>query len=773
MSTFDELVAKQPRGVLYYFNVSLDGGSTFTKRYAQAWFSPDSPPSSLESEPRIMSMGNLTRALGADRGLTAATLDIELDNADGGVDWLSNRTTYASQAISSVWVLKCLVWDPNTGTATYATDFAEKTLGSFTLMNPPQRGIASIKVKLGDACLTQLDINTPTPADWAAITDANRPFTDDQYRAFGSWGVQQDGTNCFPIDSPLPVAWGYGPLPAVHLFKNCYVICAVPGSAGALPATLEAVFTGSGVSIPSVITPYGSSYTAGDMTVWTVRRTPDIVKNGKTWHLLWIDLDLTGDGYDVNAASGKGDSSVIWGFLKSAGYDLSSAAIADSIIGGTGQVQTKNRLGYAVHDVVGPITVVGTLMSHNATDLPFRGTQAATVVSDIFTTCIKSPISVAGVAATNNARPGSFVAHSIDRSFSTAIQPDGSYFKELVAGETLTAIRQLCEVGRFDVFFKWDGTVQIATLSPDYASQTDTLVALQETDIKSGIEVIPAIGERDAPVNRTFINTNGKRYGPIDDAAAISQWGGRIVPRDVDGTWIPKGPRLQSNGFSRGSDYDLAPLIHQFSIAGLSTVRPVLRVVVDLIGLTFELCQYITVTWSRGSIGGPYVGTVFRVQGISLQPDSHLVELTLLWCDDLRGADSRPYILDDENLNLLSSGSGGRTCTLTNGSTTVSFSSGDVNADGVAQGDILLVKDATESATAFKRNRTLIVTNILSATQIEVDQSDFGTGGPFVLSTWEFHSGADNYPRGIYYGKTSTLLGQFLGGGNANRILEG
>lgn len=772
MSTFAELIEKPSPGVLYYFNVSTDGGATYTLRYSTAWFSPENPPSTIESQPRIKQIGALTRALGADRGLTAATIDVELENSDGGVDWLCDQSTSAT-AIASVWQLYCVVWDSTNASGFYG-DVDEKLLGVFSLMNPPARSNGSVQLSLADDTLSRLNIVTPTAADWAAITDANRPFTDDEYRQFSSWGTQQDATQCFPIDSPLPVAWGYSPIKATHLFKNTYVICAVPGSAGALPTTIEGVFTGSGVSIPSTLVPVGSSYTAGDMTVWTVRRTPDIVKNGKTWHLLWLELDLTGDDYDVVTASGRGDSSLIWGFLKGAGYDLADAAISGTIIGGTGQIQVKNYLGYKVHDLVGPVTVVGGLMSHNANDLPFNGIQAATVVEDILTTCIPTAITTAGADTVNSLRPGSFAANRIDLSFSRAIQPDGSYFDEILSGQALTAIRQLCDLGQFDVFFKWDGTAKIAALAPDYASQTDTLATLHEVDLENVTESVPAVGDRGAPVNRTFINVDGVRYGPIDDAAAIAAWGGRIVARDIDGAWIPRSTQSYSTAsLSRVIDMNVQPLLHLFSISGLSTIRPVIQAETGINGLAHEMGDYVKLTWTRGTIGGPYVDSVFRVEGISFQPMNSRTQLTLRWCDDLREPGNLPYILDDEDEYLVVAASGGRTCELTDGSTTIEFSSGDLGADGVALGDVLVVQDATESATAFKRNRSLIIVNIIDADTIEVDVSDFGSGGPFTITTWKIVHGADTTGRATYYGKTCTVLGQFYNLGEANRILEG
>lgn len=773
MSTFDELAVRNGVGCIYYFDVAPDPTATYpyTLRYSTQWFSNEDYPSSLDSQPRIASLGNLSRALGADRGLTASTISVTLENSDGGVDWIADRDTYATDAIGSEWRLTCLLYDQS---ARPFTDYNVKVLGVFTLMDPPTRTNGTIELQLVDQTLTKLDINTPTILDWCGVTDANRPFDEDEYRDILANGTRYttSGEGVFPLDAPLPVAWGWAPVKPIYIAKNCYVVCCVPGAAGGLPVTVDAVFAGNGFVIPHTLESFSLAYAGDPMTVWTVRRSATITKNGKEWHFIWLDLDLTGDGYRVSTASGRGDSSLIWDYLqKQGGIDLSSAAIAGTRNTGTGATQNYSYLGYDAHRLVSP-SILMRLLSHNANDLPEYGVRAATVIEDIITTCIDAALTVTGADATNTLRPSSFASDSIYRQFQTSKLAPFDVFQELTGGQTPTAIRQLCQLGQFDGFFKWDGSFGISALGADATSQSATLPSLAETLIESVTERIPSVGERNAPVNRVFITTKGSRFGPFDDADAMTAWG-RPVVKEIDAQWLPGETRSTASG---NFAYDGAvpfPLLGLISTNGMSTIRPVLSLVTGINGLTLDLCDYVTVSWTRGGGAGPYINSVFRVEAIDLAPLDAKVKLELLWCDDLRATDNLPYILDDETQYLRVDASGGRTCTLTDGSTTVNFSSGDLYADGVALGDILLVRDSTESATAFKRNRTLLIVNINDADTVEVDVSDFGSGGPFTITDWEIQESASTSARASYYGKTCGVLGTFYDATPANRILEG
>lgn len=783
MSTFDELAVRNGVGVVYYFDVTLDASVAATLRYSTAYWDNWT---TLEPSPRLTAVGNLSRELAETRALSSSTIAITLENSDGGVDWLADQSTFLTQAIKSEWTLTCRLYNPLD-----ATDYATKTLGVFTLMDPPTRTNGTIEVTLSDQLLNRFDMDTPTIEDWCNITDADRPFTmaqlENPSRAPAAYKpTAQPSVTPFDPYTPLPLAWGLGSIELTYITTSVFVACVVPGSAGALPTGLlpgGGVFTSGGVPIPSSVQVLPGPPPTRSTTIVEFFRTPTITKNGKDWHILWCRIDLRGDAEASDSLRIEHTFNVAMHF---AAYGKNLSFLGVDYLGNTYSVtpdgwpeliaqyvDSVNYYQFALE--AGPFIVKDAeLLSHNVDDLgPANEITAATVVEDILTQCINVPLSsVDGVAATNSLRP----VPVIKKLYRSSTSYDNGSWKELATGETVSELRKLCDVGNFDLYFKWDGTAALNALGADYASQSATLAALDETLIESITERIPGAGERNAPINRIYVSNGGQIYGPLNNSAAVTAWG-RISSKTIDGSWMPSSGgnlAISPNSF-RSTDPVLADYIRR-EVApraeDVSIARPTLSVVTGLNGLTFDLCDYITFTWTRGTIGGPYIDSVFRVEGISLSPLDGKTQLKLVWCDDLRAADNLPYILDDETQYLRLAASGGRTMTLTDGSTTVVCSSGNLGSDGVLVGDILVVADATEAATAFKRNRTLRILGV-TATTLTVDVSDFGSGGPFVLTTWGVQKGATTSSRAIYYGKTCDGNGQFSDSSDANRILEG
>jgi len=746
MTAFADLAKLPGVGVLYYFDVSVDRGATFTRAYSTQWWFGGT----YESEPRIIRLGNLARSLGAANGFTAATIDVVLENTDGGADWLSDRDTFYTDGFGSIWKFIAVFYDPAN-----PSDYDTKVLGLFSLFDPPARKNDRIELTLVDGglgVLSQMAV-PPSLRDWCEATDAGRPtdLTVDNAvdKSVVGW---VDGVD---LDQPFPIVFGDRRVTPIRVFRNCYVACAVPGDAGALP-TSPFFFEG----LPEVLPRLGAG--GSDLTVISCYRSATITKNGKDWHLIWFDVDLNND---ANAASGPGtgDPSAMQSWFKQT-VSVSNAGVR--AWPGIDLSQPQLYSSYSIHDAIAPVVVTGGLgWSHPYDDLTNQFSSdipAHRIAYDLLTEFLPTALSPENYAAVATARVSYSAQGEIIHGLSNAQAVDtGARFTEIADGILQSSLRQICTAGKFDIFFGWNGAPRFAVKAEDYASQTATLATLPEWEMGETSERIASIGQRNAPTNRTFVVFNGKRFGPVDDAAAISAWG-KVTSQEVDGSWLP-----DAGGGRPGPS-------SMFRMAsGQAEVRPILSTITGLNGLNLDLADYVKVTWSRGTIGGPYLDAIFRVEGIALAPLDGKVQLELVWCDDLREPGNLPYILDDETLYLVVAASGGRTCTLTDGSITVSFSSGDLFADGVALGDVLIVQDATESATAFKRNRSLIVVNIAAADTIEVDVSDFGSGGPFTITTWKIVHGADTTGRATYYGKTCTVLGQFYNLGEANRLLEG
>lgn len=757
MSTAAELLARPTTAVSYYFAVSLDGGATFAHYYGQHAII------SLGTEPRVFQLSALERRFGVRRGLSASSVTVKLDNTDGELDWICDRDTWVTQFVSSQWHLVAYLYDPRN-----LADFNTKPLGVFRPgLDAPVRTAEAIEFTLVDQSLTDMQVDDlPTVRDWMGITDANRPAG-----LSAAPGEQLDASDAgavpeFSIDAPVPLLFGSNALPVQRVQRNCYVVCSVEGSAGALPLGLVAIRFGNGRTMGSAD---GSTITTSlpggvTYTLATLRRTPDITKNGRTWHLIWMDLDINDEG-------GAGvDLTALLGVIRAIGYEVDTSS--DSAV-------------FASHYSL-DVSVQGLLWSHNTDDVTTlaQGRHAAEVAYELLSNYTRQA-STLTVDATSFAR---VAAARPTSKASGVLAPQQlsstNFFQEtvnsVVDGELLKTLAAVCDTGDFDIFVAWDGTVTATSDFSDYTALSATVATLEESEVMADVsERIPDQGERGEPYNRLFVSVGSQLLGPFDDFAAITAWG-QVVEARVDGSWIQN---IYGSGVGAyaGLVLDLTSLWNIYGNRDGSTVRPRLTVRTWLNGLNLELGDLVQFSWSRGTLAGPYTLAVFRVESIRLDPMTSVVTLVLAWRDDLRADGNSPYLLDDETLLDRATGSGGRTCTLTTGSNTVSFSSGSLVSDGVAAGDHLIVLDSTESATSFNRNRALLISSVTDATHLVINSTyssnAFGSGGPFTLSTWEIRRGALTYRvGGELYGKVgdSTHAGKFSDNAtDAYKLIDG
>jgi hypothetical protein len=738
--------------VAYFLDVSLDRFATTYKRYATHYASAMDLVSPA-TEVRIVQhgMGVLQRAFAPDHGVTASTIEVTLANTDGGADWFVDRTSFANVQ-KAQFRLTCLAYDANN-----PSDSASKVLGLFVCMNPPVRNGSRIELSLADNVLGDAGevVSTPTIRDWCAIDDPWRPtdlaaivnggLTDyggGLYAQPDQWG-QVKGFN---FDSPIQLAFGTDITP-VRVYQDCFVICAVAGSAGSLPISDITAVNYAPVPLSAALRASNGSYTSslysagnlpqryarydpngnpiGSSIFWTVRRTPDIVKNGKTFHLLWIQISLT---------TQNGGSE----YLAKQGFDVSDVA--------------SLFYGYGVYDLLSPITVHGALFSHPANDITAdTGQPTPSVALDLLTYYTRATVPIDTASFTAMAKLRALPANGV-------VVPGAMLNKtqSLGDGAMVKALRGLCSAGNFDIFVRWDGTFVASAQVSDFSTLAATPAVLDETLFKADVtDRIPSVTERGAPFNRLFFSKGGQRYGPYDDAASIAAWG-KVISTEINVDWCLYLP----TGIGRDN----------------ASIRTLVTATTWLNGLNYELGDYVTFSWSRGALGGPYTANLFRIEGIALDPASSTVQLTLSWQSDLGAPSNLPYLLDDETLATRVAYSAGRTITLTTTSTTVVFASGSLLTDGVTAGDTIIVLDAAEtSPTGFQRNRVLNIISITDATHLVVDASDFGTGGPFTLAGWEIRRGALTYrANAAVFGKLSSATGFFSDGTTiANKLLDG
>lgn len=738
MTAFSDLAKRRDVGCLFYFNVSRDGGATFDVEDIVSTHSLQ-----IQQRARIVSLGNLTRALGSDYGFTAASIDLTLDNTDGALDWLVNPETYADNVIDSVWELVGLLWDPSN-----STDWNSKVLGNFTILSPPSRTASTISVSLGDGGIGRITdfARAPSMRDWAAITDSSKPAGLVDILAGGVLTVQNGTIEGRDYDAPMPLIWGSDYFSLTRAYGICYPICAVPSVPGSLPTTAGVELFIDGINVPKTI---------NTITVWTIRRTPTITVDGKSWHIMWLSLDIQGETHASATVPQSGTNKLRffkdWFSVQKAGYS--------SVV-----QWGKSTAPWSDYDLLQTVQIKGTIGSR--TSGTYSNVVVPQIAKDIATTCLPATWTVAGIDGVIASRQGFAGSGSVGAGTFAA------FGESAKGGQSSTALtdvlRGLCTAGQFDLFFGWDGLLHATAPINDYTAQTQTFATLLDLDCAEISETIPSAGQRGAPFNVLWVTwKNGTRYGPFKTTAVWL----KNIEKEINGYWLAGNYRPDPNR-PRGAQNptNLEYLSNSFDV----TVRSRVTVVTGLNGLNYELGDYVEFTWVRGEIGGPYVSELFRVESVSLSPMDGKTQLELVWYGDLRSATVVPYILDNETLNIRVSASGGRTATLTNGSTTVTFSSGNLTSDGVAAGDILKVIDASESAEAFYRNRTLRIISKDSTTTVTVEASDFSTGGPFVITDWVIYRGQLTTARGAYYGKTCTIIGEFYNGDPVTtRLLDG
>lgn len=763
-ATFADYAALPGVGVAWYINVSLDGFATQFRNYSSV--AMQLVAGGTMYDPRIISIGKLSKAFGASRGFTSATVALELDNTDGLCDWLVDRSTYATQALRARFELYAVLYDPTQSglDLTNTAHRAVKQLGTFMLMDPPSRSVERVSLSLSDDSLGEAATlhRTPSIRDWMGITDANRPSY--LTEAFITAPYDQYEVSMVPgfdFDAPTQLMFGSNAMPIKRVMGNCYVICAVAGSAGSLAMGIRSVILNNGRIIEDEIDT-GDPDLPAVQPIYTVRRTPDIDVDGRTYHLLWMNLDLTASystGYPF--VSGRQPAANgIRGYLESMGYDTKDgAALFD----------------WSIHDQVSPVLVIGWLLSHpDDGDVSERqAVHGATVIEDLLTYYARREnvaLDSASFDSVRAARPNFIASGVIDDGFEESIGNANRTFSEIIDGSLLKAIRGICAIGAFDVFCDWDGNVRATAMASDYDAQTATFATLDEVDLLPGTtEKIPAVGERNAPHNQIYFSGVDGRFGPYIDHVLFTAWG-KAVSVEIDARWL-----------GREDFYELAfsgprrPLINRtpFSLTGSGIIRPVVTCRTMLNGLTFELGDYIYFSWSRGAIGGPYSNSTFRVEGIALDPMSGIVELTLLWVDDLRSSENLPYLLDDEDLNLRVAVSGVRYAEVTGGSSTVTFPSGSLITDGVVVGDNLVLLDPDDDPFPFSKYTVHRITAVTALT-LTISPALAGDPDPYYVENWRIERSALTYrANATYFGKTVDDAGEFSDASTGNKLLEG
>lgn len=802
MTTFAQHADLDGRLLWWGMEVSFDDFVTIDYRWSTLSASVDTGGGAAQFEERLAAIGNIQRGFGNDHLPVASTVSMVVENVDSGADWLVNRTTVASQVMRARFRLYCGLADPETPT------IMTQVVGTFTCLDFPTRRAGKVQLTLADESLGKLNdfLVPPSFKDWyedAGTTTSNSCFGGVLFdpKVLADWKLPaplQFGMSpyygCVPlatwVQPRTPVDFGVSDgFTAGHRnFIFPVMVCATRDTASAVAAgdvvQLQGVyrndvltddlyqFSQKGpLSIPS-------TFNDGTTTcrIWKAYKTQTITKDGYDWKLLWIAFDaLQFIRYmDGNRPLALGGGTPQVNLPSSPDYPPAQY-VPYYATPGVGVVDTY----FAAFDsftvyIGGP----GSQVTGNS-DINRQG-NAVDIMQDL----LEQYSSLGSVSSTHfdearlvtRIRVGGSVRPGLDRAKAelqqnTKASPYG-------IGTLRRTIADLAATADLDVFVTKAGAGAVVAQGATFSTQTTTPASIDEERTGGVEDHIPSQGERWEPYNRVFVSSAGGLVGPFDDADAITEWG-QIRPRVLGSKWWWK---LNEYGPDNLGTVDT-------DVWGLrnleAKVRPAISFVTDIFALTLELGDYFTLSWTRGGTSAVYSAARWRLESMNIIPKSGAIECTAVWMDDL--ATEQPFLLDNESLLLRVAASGGRTCTVTDGSDIVTFSSGNLVSDGVVAGDIIRLRDATEGATGFTRNRDLKIKTVDSATQVTLSpamDTDFGTAGAHAVAAWSIiasyltypSAGTDpaNYPSGSApYGKVASTSGQFSNTDAANKLLDG
>lgn len=731
MTTFNTFAAQNSGvGVAYLLEGSLDAFATVTWSYSthDGRFG-----GSVDFDPRIVGVGDLQRGFGVDGIMAASSFTIRLGNADGGADFLLQASPSTPYIFKARWRLTCVLYDTSN-----PSDFATKVLGVYVNLDNPMRDGISVVLQLADDAFGQA-AELAIPPTWTeAYTSTLDPASS---------------------EPPVPIALGGGTIPAVatpFVITDTtvrYVLTATVDTAAVVATELDSItIRGSGNygGSPLLDLPPGgvalgkvmplTNTTGGGQTLvplWDIAKTASITKDGKTWKVLYLNLYVQNLRDWLYGTSRLG---TVTGTTPVAVQIKPNMDIFNTYVVPTLQVEASGpKFASITYTTNGSITTV------RAPDIAYdllryysRGLTSAQVDQASFT------------AATAAAPMYYFRAAVYFSNFLAPVDTvsNGSIFGRATRsgfaanqGLLRKALTDLCQGGFFDIVTSWAGVFTAFVLANNFTLQTVTPTTVDETLMDNISDKVPSSGERWAPYNRVIFASSGR---VVDNNTAISDWG-TVLPRTINDSVVNIEVAFSGTDFGIGT----------FGGIGLleSTVRPIITFDYPLEALNWELGDFIAVTWSRGASGlAAYGGTVFRVEALTLHPERCSMTVRAVFLDDLRQA--LPYLLDDETLLVRSKGALTGSATVENSNPVVVFG-GTINFTtmGVLAGDILILRDSTQAADVFSRNRVLRIGSVDAINEITVDDADLnfdGTSTAVVANAdWSIVRGATTYPTAV------------------------
>lgn len=827
MTTFADVAPRQGRALMWLLDVSFDKFVTVAYRYA----THVGDVNGFHYQRRIVGLGNIKRGFGQDHLPAASTVTVTLDNTDFAADWLVDRGTVASQVLQAQFRLHCGLStdDPNTHQATIKT----QQVGQFVSLDYPRRNASAILLSLSDDSLGQLSdvLIAPSILDWfqdVGTTTANSLFGPIGVAPTGSTLESVTGASLIDTEAPIPIQFGKPRYEAQTMAESWelrntpagappdeydfdvtnwpratgsgapnqrsllypIIVLATRSTANittddvrALRGTYRSDLTGDATPYRGYIQPIPETFFStvynSTVRIWKSYKSQTITRDGYDWKILWIAFNASaydsyfaqssaaiyaagpngvqyGSGVRSNAPRAKPWSGLAGGGYDNdlimqafAGFDVSGSPGSGVVDGSTG-IGNEGNACNILKDMVESYSTMGA----GSVDGP-RFARASLVTN----IDVRGAISGASAPGVGNGTV-----------LSARVSPYG-------VGALRQAIQDLAGSADLDVFLTMDGKVGMVTQGADFESATAVYPTFSESRINNVEEHTPSTGERWSPYNRVYVMSEGdggtgRGLGPYDNPAAIAEWG-RIIAKTLHSKWwtvFQDGQTFYGGGVWRLRNLE-------------SKIRNVISFTTDLGFLVVELGDYFYLPWTRGGQNSAYPATLWRLEGVTITPDGG-VTATAVWMDDLRT--DNPWLLDNEALVVRATPGFADTLTVTTGSTTATRSSGSFITDGVSPGDQILMRDASEAATAFARNRQIRVVSVTNALNLVVSDSVFGSAGTHVLAATDWQmmrsavtyptvvSDAANYPSGgLMFGKIASVAGVFSDASPGNKLQEG
>lgn len=794
--SFDTEVIKQGRGRAIRVDISTDNFATILHRYSDVAGELDG--SNMYSA-RVLEMGSVKRAFGNNRIAASSTTSLRLANADGGVDWICGRENIGTAARARLRIYVVLY---EAGAA--ESGFVSKMLGEFVLSSWPTQNNTAVDLQLADDFMGKLGAGLllPTIADWAAVGDAtNNPFVE-------TAGLPPS----LSVNTPIQLAFGEDVLLALpHIIPQgnngvgdtyegkIIVPLYSTTDTGAVSQDLVSQIIVESYPIPtSLDEPDGGDpllrtvfrsvidpVTFDSVTVWTVEKSPTITKNGLNFQIVY--LVVRGDVGNISQQY----------FVQAPGNPTGPAAWEAKLstlqnVGGYQQDAIWSAgNGYRFFGSKVLKWYARIIPGSQRTNAPsFGPSHPVDVMRDLVSVYSSATVDTTSASRVKAGSP--FAACSgVVQAWTERANTPNSPPPPMSLRQVLTELAQSSD---FDVFINWSGLIAFSSDVWDFttATQATGLLAFSEADLSSMTRWVPSNGERGAPFNRVYFE--GGKSNPSNEEDVPFQG-----PFDLADAEVPTSVMAIEMSLRQGwrpfRQQALDPWKWR-SVDGVTRDR--IRFRTNIGGLRLELGQYFRITWTRGSqVAGPYnagglfsTGVIFQCEAITYSPTDDVVEIEAVWRDDT--STERQYLLDDETLLVRTKPMSADLLLYTDSGYTFASTGVGLNffTMGVQNGDILVLRDSTQAADVFSRNRAIRIDFLDDDFTLVLDTADT-SGIPAAPSTvtvanadWSIVRGATTYPTAVsdptnypsggdMYGKTTASDGTYSNSETGNRLISG